>query len=468
MQLFPGWKVGVFVLLALVATGAALREGDAQVADKPGVPHPVVAWPAGPFEVRVAFTQALDPTVCKAVVGRLIPFEEEVSVLQQAKARDDRPERPEPSPAHRGTLRIVAARLEDNGRTLILATDPHARAATYSLHLTGIRTPGQAAPGESIDMAYGLGGVEAAWEEGQGASKPAWSGWWPDLDPGIVRRLTAGSVAHQRELALLSRPGRITLHTQFVLPKGRHTLHLAANVPIRAIVAGKPAPAANEPGGGQQVEHRVDSTGAPIELTLTLPTGVAGKPTTFKASYLKEENPREVRLAHARLLLPWATTSPSPSVHPPQLPRHLAGGDPERGKTIFFGEKARCSACHTIAGKGANVGPELGHQFMRPPAEVYRDIADPGVQIPPDYLAYKVALKNGRTLVGIVRAEGADSLRVTDAEAKTTVIGRSEIEEFRPSPTSIMPVGVAGSLGDGPFRDLLAFLTHPPTTASTR
>src|SRR4051812_37999987 len=44
--------------------------------DPPADPHPVVAWPAGPFEVRVAFTRPLDPGVVKRVVGRLIPFEE--------------------------------------------------------------------------------------------------------------------------------------------------------------------------------------------------------------------------------------------------------------------------------------------------------------------------------------------------------------------------------------------------------
>ena len=51
---------------------------------------------------------------------------------------------------------------------------------------------------------------------------------------------------------------------------------------------------------------------------------------------------------------------------------------------------------------------------------------------------------------------------MTDTDAKSTVVRRDEIEEFRPSSTSIMPVGLAGALGDGPLRDLLAFLTHPP------
>jgi putative heme-binding domain-containing protein len=82
-------------------------------------------------------------------------------------------------------------------------------------------------------------------------------------------------------------------------------------------------------------------------------------------------------------------------------------------------------------------------------------------------VAYTVALKDGRVLVGIVRTEGADSIRVTDTDAKTTVIHRAEIEEFRPSATSIMPVGLMGTLGEGPLRDLLSFLTQPPAGAAS-
>jgi putative heme-binding domain-containing protein len=73
-----------------------------------------------------------------------------------------------------------------------------------------------------------------------------------------------------------------------------------------------------------------------------------------------------------------------------------------------------------------------------------------------------VALKDGRVLVGVVRAEGANAIRVTDTDAKTTVVSRTAIDELRPSSTSIMPVGLVGALGDGPVRDLLAFLTRVP------
>jgi putative heme-binding domain-containing protein len=425
-----------------------------------------VAWPAGPFEVRVAFDTPLDPGVIKVASGRLIPFEEEASVLQQAKpnkkAKKARPSRVVLPASHRGTLRIAAARLDDDGRTLVLFTDPQPRVATYSLHLTGIRAPGQPAPGESIDLMYGLGGVEAAWSEKRGPAAPTWSDWWPDLDPGIVRQLTRGSLMHERSLALLSRPGQLELRTLVVPPKGRHTLRLVSNVALAASIGGENVVAVAVPDIGYKIDHAVDFAGEPIDLTVTLPTGVGGKPTRLKASYFKDENSKDVRLAHERLLLPWASINPPTPAEPPLLPPAMAGGDPAKGEAVFFGAQAKCSSCHSIGGKGGTAGPELGHQFERPSAEVYRDIADPGVWINPDYVAYTVALKDGRVLVGIVRAEGADTIRVTDTDARSTVVRRGQIEEFRPSSTSIMPVGLAGAIGDGPLRDLLAYLTSPP------
>ena len=36
-----------------------------------------------------------------------------------------------------------------------------------------------------------------------------------------------------------------------------------------------------------------------------------------------------------------------------------AGGDAERGRQIFFGKKAACANCHTVAALGGKVGPDL-------------------------------------------------------------------------------------------------------------
>ena len=78
--------------------------------------------------------------------------------------------------------------------------------------------------------------------------------------------------------------------------------------------------------------------------------------------------------------------------------------------------------------------------------------------IEPDFTTYTVATKDGQVMLGVVRAEGAAAIRVTDTNAKSTVVARTQIQEIRPSASSIMPVGLAAILGEAAIRDLIAFL----------
>jgi putative heme-binding domain-containing protein len=75
---------------------------------------------------------------------------------------------------------------------------------------------------------------------------------------------------------------------------------------------------------------------------------------------------------------------------------------------------------------------------------------------------YTVLTRDGRVLAGIVRAEGADAIKVTNTEGKSEIVAKAAIEELKPSATSIMPVGLLGAVGEEGVRDLLAFLTAPP------
>ena len=171
-----------------------------------------------------------------------------------------------------------------------------------------------------------------------------------------------------------------------------------------------------------------------------------GKPGRFRA------------IERERLLLPWVPAVASSMSPAPSAPPDLAGGDPRRGEALFFGEQARCSQCHSVRGRGGSVGPELTAVGGKGLANLYQSIAAPSAEIAPDYVSYTVAARDGRVLSGVVRAEGPGAIRVTDTNAKVTTLSRDEIDQIRPSGTSIMPVGLAGGLGENNLRDLLAYL----------
>jgi putative heme-binding domain-containing protein len=167
-------------------------------------------------------------------------------------------------------------------------------------------------------------------------------------------------------------------------------------------------------------------------------------------------------LTRQQLIVPWATFSSPAAATAPLVVPDLSGGDVARGRALFLGERARCSQCHAFRGQGGQIGPDLSDVGRKGRADIYRNIAAPSAVIEPDYTTYTVSTKDGRVLVGLVRAVGAAAIRVTDTNSKSTEIARAQVQEIRPSATSIMPVGLTGILGDAAIRDLIAFLTSEP------
>ena len=419
--------------------------------------RPVAVWPPGPLEVIASFARPVDPALGRWFLGRTIPyFEVPADVPGPGQAPAAKPS---------GALRIVAARLVDEGRTLVLATDPHPRVARYFLPVpTGGQGPGSKSP-EGATVAYDLTGVEVAWSEPDNpAGEPRWSGWWPHLDLGLTRRLTQGSKPHEAGLALLDRPGRLIVSALVRLPRGNLVLRIAASGPIEEATLGdaRAEPADPNP---QDKTHAsvmtVESQGAPLFLTVTARTPGNNRSFSLGASYRLANEKIEHPIERDRLLVPWAPVISDAAIAAPMAVPDLSGGDPARGQALFSGDQARCAQCHAFRGQGVKVGPDLTDIARKSRAEIYRDIATPSAAIDPDYTSYTVATRDGRVVVGVVRAEGADAIRVTDTNAHETIVRRGEIQELRPSATSIMPPGLASALGDAAVRDVIAFLTAP-------
>ena len=122
-----------FVVLGLVGWISATFASGAEPA-----PKVVVAWAVGPMEARVAFDRAVDPEVARRVVGESIGFGEGEKPGVVGRPGGDR-----------GALRVAAAKLVDDGRTLVLITDPHPREATYRLTLPVVKGSSEAGGGEA-------------------------------------------------------------------------------------------------------------------------------------------------------------------------------------------------------------------------------------------------------------------------------------------------------------------------------
>jgi putative heme-binding domain-containing protein len=147
-----------------------------------------------------------------------------------------------------------------------------------------------------------------------------------------------------------------------------------------------------------------------------------------------------------------------------EKPFTVAGGDFERGRSLFFSEQIKCAACHKLRGEGGTIGPDLSNLASRDAAAVLHDIKDPSASINPDYVAYNVTLSDGAVMNGFVRALDDRSLRLIGADGKETVFKRAEVQSLVPSSVSLMPAGLLESLKEGQVNDLLTFLLNPPPT----
>jgi putative heme-binding domain-containing protein len=153
-----------------------------------------------------------------------------------------------------------------------------------------------------------------------------------------------------------------------------------------------------------------------------------------------------------------------PYLHPGEQEQTVqyAGGDFERGKSLFFGDKLKCSTCHRIRGEGAETSPELSNLVSREAASVLRDIKEPSASINPDYVAYNVSLTNDDVMTGFVRAQDENWLRLVGVDGKETKFRRSEVRKLQPSAVSLMPAGLLDALKQGEIEDLLTFLLNAP------
>lgn len=428
-----------------VLLGFAAGLSGAPAAAVPPEPRPALAWPTGPLEVRVALDAPVEAGDVARLVGEVIRFPGNDPYL-------DAPE------AAAYGLRIAGVRAVEGGRTLVLATDPHPTATTYHL-------PDTLAPAAE-PLTYDLNGVEVGWFEGDApdlGAEPSWSAWWPGLNPHDAREATARSVEHERGFGRIAAgPGTLALRTLVALPAEATVaaVRLESDRPFEATLGFEVAASADTPEGSHRIEITAEVfPGQPAELNVTLPTGPGdgrGGLPTLRAWRIDGEE--AVALDHSQVQLPWAPMAPPHAAEVPPPPYDLAGGDPVRGREVFRSEVAKCASCHQIGGEGGEVGPALDKLAGADPARIYRDLADPSASITPDYVTYTVALRDGRVAVGVVRAEGADRLKVLDTDARETVVDRDQVEDLLPSGTSVMPVGLAGALGEERVRDLIAYL----------
>lgn len=139
------------------------------------------------------------------------------------------------------------------------------------------------------------------------------------------------------------------------------------------------------------------------------------------------------------------------------------GRDFARGERMF--KATLCAECHRMGGVGGGSGPDLTAVGSRMGArEIAEAVILPSKVVSEQYANTVVARRDGTQVVGRVVAREGDMVKVATNPfdlanpAGHVRINVSDIASETPSPTSPMPAGLANSLNEEAWLDLLAYL----------
>ncbi|MCC5938331.1 MAG: c-type cytochrome [Lunatimonas sp.] len=129
--------------------------------------------------------------------------------------------------------------------------------------------------------------------------------------------------------------------------------------------------------------------------------------------------------------------------------------DPVLGKQVF---EKNCSSCHTYAGQGGQVGPDLTGVKNQPGDALLLHTLVPNYEVLPAYQAISIQTKDGRTLAGWVAAESDQSITLRTAYGTDEAVLRSTIASIHHSGLSLMPDGLEQTMTKEELANLIGFL----------
>jgi hypothetical protein len=135
------------------------------------------------------------------------------------------------------------------------------------------------------------------------------------------------------------------------------------------------------------------------------------------------------------------------------------GGDPDRGRRVFFSNLSTCSSCHAVESRGGDLGPELTRVAQSKSRKQFvHSILEPGDDISPEYQGWFIRLKDGKEFQGRQIDIGGTNIELYTYTNGNMYFRKDSIEMYGMLKGSLMPGGLMQRLTMADLRDLLAYL----------
>ena len=140
--------------------------------------------------------------------------------------------------------------------------------------------------------------------------------------------------------------------------------------------------------------------------------------------------------------------------------KSLSGRSFAKGKEMF--SAAGCIKCHTFAGEGSKLGPDLTKVSEKYKGDkLLRQILEPSTEINEQFRAQVFQTGDGDVVTGVVVKEDAQSVHVVTnllLPNEVKVLAKDKIAARKPSELSPMPTGMLVTLQRDEILDLVAYL----------
>ena len=141
----------------------------------------------------------------------------------------------------------------------------------------------------------------------------------------------------------------------------------------------------------------------------------------------------------------------------------LHAGDPAHGEKLFHDQSSAlggiCATCHTVRGKGGQVGPDLtaiGVNYKRP--DLVTSVLEPSKTIALGFETVMIETAGGDTFVGAIRSDVNDELKIVGADGIPHLVKHADVKKRSDIKTSMMPQGLTLALKPEDFLDLISYL----------
>ena len=137
------------------------------------------------------------------------------------------------------------------------------------------------------------------------------------------------------------------------------------------------------------------------------------------------------------------------------------GGSAEAGRRQFFHARgAGCYKCHSVGGRGGQVGPDLtviARTMNR--QKLAQSILYPGKEIAPQFTQWAIETHSGKVINGMLLGEEINGdLRIGDNQGQVLQVPFREIVARTAMTASLMPDRLHQLMTPGEFTDLLTFM----------